>query len=242
MMNAMKYLIAIVSLSLLAALSTFAQNPGGCPTVEVIAPEGLTIMGDEVIFRAKLSGSDKPPDMSYKWIVSAGKITEGQGTGRITVIIEEDSGVQDQLIELIATVTAKGPDGTCVSTATEIANVIPNIGCMMPIDEYGASPWEDEQARLDNLFIQLRNSPNAHAYIEMAVPANETIEKTKKHIIKMVKHFRYRGPELDLGRLRFAVTKAEEGRRTRFLLIPDTATDPECSEGCTLINAKHLYF
>lgn len=236
MMDAMKNLVAIAVLTLLVTLSSRPQTPNGCPTVEVVGPSGITKVGDGMFFRANVSGTGADKLKTFEWKVSGGVITDGQGTDQIRATSAVDG------INITATVTVKSTEPSCEVTGSETAPVMANNLCTMPMDDYGDASWEEEQARLDSLFTDLNRNPDAHAYIEIAVPASESIEKTKKHIIKMVKHFRYRGPELDLGRLRFAVTKAESARNTKLWLIRDDATDPECAEGCTLINAKHLYF
>jgi hypothetical protein len=189
-----------------------------------------------MVFRAKVSGVASETVRSFDWTVSSGTITTGQGTDRIKVFSEENGS------NVTATVTIRGSGESCVSTASKTAVAPANIGCPMPADEYSEASWEDERARLDNLLVQIRNNPKAHAFIQMAVPPRVTIENTKKHIIKILKHFRSREPDFHLERLQFAVEKSEEYRFTRFWIIPEDATDPACAEGCTLINGKHLYF
>ncbi len=231
----MKGLVAIFVFTLLISAASPGQNVAECPKVEVVGPADLVMAGQTMVFRAKVSGISAGKITSFDWQISSGTITDGQGTDQIRVVSMEGDP------NLTATVTIKGPAESCVTSATEVYAVAPNEGCMSPIDEYGDSPWEDEQVRLDNLLFQIRDNPKTYAFVEMSILPKDTVENTKKHIIKMLKHVRKRDRDFDLGRLMFAVRRAREHRTTTFWIFPEAAAHPECADDCSLINGKHLF-
>lgn len=55
-----------------------------CPTIRIFCPD-TAIFGETVTFKASLTSVDPSAKLSYKWTVSAGTITEGQGTASIKV-------------------------------------------------------------------------------------------------------------------------------------------------------------
>jgi hypothetical protein len=160
--------VAILTLVIVADLSGQTVT---CPTVEVVGPAGVTAPGEAMFYRADVSGAGGEKVTSYKWTVSAGTIADGQGTDQIRIVSTREQAGSN----ITATVTVKGPGESCVATASETAPVMANIVSMMPADEYGETSWEEERARFDNLLIQLNHDPKLHAFIQMAVPANETL-------------------------------------------------------------------
>lgn len=74
-----------------------------CPTVSITRPSSV-VAGQPVTFTANLN---EPTDASYKWVVSLGTITKGQGTSSIMVDTSDLAGKT-----VTATVALQGV-GTC---------------------------------------------------------------------------------------------------------------------------------
>ncbi len=55
-----------------------------CPIVRLVGDEAVRI-GESATFTADIRGGNPQATVTYNWSVSAGTITSGQGTGRITV-------------------------------------------------------------------------------------------------------------------------------------------------------------
>jgi hypothetical protein len=154
----MKRLVLAITLASLAALplgGAAAPRPRECPTVSVSCPDMIS-GGTPVTFTATVGG---PAELTptYKWAVSAGTITSGQGTGSITV---DTAGVDNSLT---ATVEVGGLPESCQNSASCSASIF-RCG-LTKIDEYGNISFNDEKARLDNFAIELLNDPTAVGYL-----------------------------------------------------------------------------
>jgi hypothetical protein len=60
-------------------------RPYSCPVIKIACLPSESCCGPKYTFTANISGGYPDRDPSYKWIVSAGAITSGQGTGSIEV-------------------------------------------------------------------------------------------------------------------------------------------------------------
>jgi hypothetical protein len=98
--------------------------------------------------------------ISYKWTVSAGTITSGQGTSSITVSTDGLGG-QD----VTATVHVGELDPACPQTASCTTPIRPVVPHWRKFDEYGSIHFSDEKARLDNFAIQLQHEPTFNGYV-----------------------------------------------------------------------------
>lgn len=86
-----------------------ASNP--CPTVWVTCP-AVADSKQPIVFEASIAGGYALETVTYSWSVTAGKITSGQGTSKITV---DASGIARQSIT--ATVKVGGFNPLCWGTA-----------------------------------------------------------------------------------------------------------------------------
>lgn len=82
-----------------------------CPTVWVTCP-AVADSKQPIVFEASVAGGDPDVKVTYSWSVTAGKITSGQGTSKITV---DASGIGRQSIT--ATVKVGGFNPLCWATA-----------------------------------------------------------------------------------------------------------------------------
>ena len=127
-----------------------------CPTVSVSCPSDVD-QGSAITFSASAGDAN----VTYNWSVSAGSISNGQGTSSITV---DTAGLGGQTVT--ATVEVGGLDPSCSRTASCSTNVrTPPVNNPTKFDEYGNIRFNDEKARLDNYAIQLQNQPGSQGYI-----------------------------------------------------------------------------
>lgn len=97
-----------------------------CPTVAVSCPEKAE-SNQSMKFQAHVYGGDPTVKVTYTWSVSAGKITNGQGTSTITIDV---SDITPETIT--ATVSTGGHDPACVTTASctmRTAGAVGKAGC-----------------------------------------------------------------------------------------------------------------
>ena len=89
----------------------------------------------------------------------------------------------------------------------------------------------------------MRSNPDAQAYVNVSMGSEETLDDTKKHIVKMLKFLKKRDKDFDLGRLTFGIGKAQPfpyGHYVRVFLVALGGNAPKC-EDCTMLNGKDLY-
>jgi len=119
------------------------------------------VSGQESIFSVSVDAAASDVKFAYKWEVSAGAVTAGQGTPSLKVDTT-GAGVHS----VTATVEVTGLPATCTRHASCTTGIIQLIRCERPLDFYGNIPFEDEQARLDNFAIELQNDPTSTGYIQ----------------------------------------------------------------------------
>jgi hypothetical protein len=129
-----------------------------CPNIASSCPDAVD-QGTPITFTATV-GPGTPPASEYKWTVSAGTITSGQGTTSITVSTDNAGGQS-----ITATLEVGGVDPSCGRTTSCTTAVRPPPSVPRKFDEYGNIRFNDEKARLDNYAIQLQNEPTAQGYI-----------------------------------------------------------------------------
>jgi len=174
----------ILSIVLLLASASVirAQTPLTCGTVTIDGPSEVE-QGTPMVFKAKITGMIHPTKPEFKWKLSAGTITTGQGTEEIVV---DSTGLGGQVVT--ATVELSGVPQGCkaASRATQVKG--PAIACFLPFDRYGDLRFEDEKARLDNFAIQISNEPLSIGQILMAA-GQETFENETRDRLARAKSY-----------------------------------------------------
>lgn len=195
-------LIQILSVLLLLTLVVGAQTPlTPCSGVDINGPSEAE-PGAPLVFKAKLTGAIQANKPEFKWKISAGTITSGEGTDEITV---DSTGLGG--VEVIATVEISGAQPGCKVSSSKATQVkAPLLTCGLPFDQYGDLAFEDEKARLDNFAIQLFNEPLAIGQIVMSAGQetfeNETTERlarAKSYLVNVRGTDRNRIITLDCG-------------------------------------------
>ena len=136
-----------------------------CPyPVNVTAPAQVGD-GDIVTFTADV-GYQGPSALNYTWTVSppAARILSGVGTPTITV---DSSGLGNRRVTAILVVDDGSGDRNCRQTAQAATGVgaLPTIAPPKRFDEFPSIAHDDDKARLDNLAIELQNSPGTTGYV-----------------------------------------------------------------------------
>lgn len=191
--------------------------PCNCPSLSVTGPGGITAPGGTMTFTANLSGGDQN-NITYNWSVSAGEITQGQGTPSITVQVPNDNSVTN----VTATVNIGGTDPACncPATAQETAGVTTPVG-PREFDNLPNLSNDEVRARLDNFFAELQSDPTAQGYVITYGPARAVT--TRERLIR--NHIAFRNQ--DASRFTFVQGgDTGEGIRTRLVLVPAGATPP----------------
>ena len=137
-----------------------------CPyTVAVSAPASVSD-GDLITFTSDAAYNGTAA-LNYTWTVSpaAARITSGAGTPTITV---DSTGLGSSRVTAILVVDDGSGDRNCRQTAqSSTATIVPVAPLVEPrrFDEFPSVTFDDDKARLDNLAIELQNTPTASGYI-----------------------------------------------------------------------------
>lgn len=174
-----------VALILLAYSSqgALAREGGGqnCPVISVSQLESSST-GQTQIYKANIQGGDPSVSPAFKWSVSGGKITGGQGTSEVSVYAKGNNLVT-------VTVEVIGYYASCPNKAA-YSRVVDRV---MPrkFDEYGNLKFTEERSRLDQFARSLEKEPNGKGYI-MVYDATDALraeackrgEKARNYLIK----------------------------------------------------------
>ena len=219
-------LIQILSVLLLLTLASVvsAQTPATCGIVGIDGPSNTVEPGTPLVFKVRTTGMLHTTKPEFKWKVSVGTITNGQGTDEITVDTARLGG-QD----ISVTVELSGAPLGCNGSASTTAQIgQPPLACGHRFDEYGDIKFEYEKARLDNFAIQLSNEPLASGYIAMTAgeetfqnEATERLDRAKSYIVNVRGIDPVRVVTVDCG-----FTK---DLTIRLWIVPFGATPPDCS-------------
>lgn len=216
------YIPAVLLLLTLASVIT-AQTPlTTCATIEI---DGLSEVdpGTVLVFNARIAGPIHTTKPEFKWTVSAGTITSGQGTEIITV---DTTGLGGQ--DVTATAELNGAPPGCKGSASRTAKIKPPpIGCGRPFDEYGDISFEDEQARLDNFAIQISNELLSTGHILMFA-GRETFENETAQRLARAKSWIVDVRGIDRNRIVTVDCGFAPELRIQLSIVPVGASPPSC--------------
>jgi hypothetical protein len=143
---------------------TVTKSP--CPyPVNISAPVSVND-GDLITFTSDVAYSGSAP-LNYTWTVSPAeaRIVSGAGTATITV---DSTNLGNQRVMATLVVDDGSGDAMCRQTAQAATNVVkkemPPPECRV-FDQFPSVAFDDDKARLDNLAIELQNTPDSIAYI-----------------------------------------------------------------------------
>ena len=136
-----------------------------CPyPVNVSAPSAVND-GDVITFSADVNYGGTSA-LNYTWTLSpaSARIISGAGTPTIQV---DTTGLGQQRVSAILVVDDGSGERTCRQTAQANTNVIPPPPVVKNkcYDCFPFTAFDDTKARLDNLAIELQNSPSSRGYI-----------------------------------------------------------------------------
>lgn len=162
-----KFLGIVLFLALqLISTVTFAKSQtiinDSCPNFSVIEPQSPVRAGEPMEFTVQAKDIDEKNISGYNWSVSAGLITNGQGSPKITV---DTKGLEGATIT--ATVSVEGNFLDVCEKKASGSGVVEQDRKADLIDKFSASAGncEEVQARMDRFFIELGSDPTATGYI-----------------------------------------------------------------------------
>lgn len=215
--------ILTVILFLAFASTVGAQTPLECGIVDIDGPSQVG-PGEPLQFKAKITGMSHTTKPEFKWKVSAGTITAGQGTDEITV---DSVGLNG--LDLIVTVELSGAPLGCKGTASRTTQVKPfGFVCGLPLDSFGDIKFEDEKARLDNFAIQLSNEFLAIGYILMSA-GQRTFKGEAQARLARAKSYLMNVRGMDPNRIVTVDCGFSQELSIKLYISPLGPTPPDCS-------------
>ena len=143
---------------------TVTKSP--CPyPVNISAPVSVND-GDLITFTSDVAYNGSAP-LNYTWTISPAeaRLVSGAGTQTITV---DSTGLGGQRVSATLVVDDGSGDPLCRQRAQASTNIVgkipPPVECR-PFDQFPSIAFDDTKARLDNLAIELQNTPDMTAYI-----------------------------------------------------------------------------
>jgi hypothetical protein len=184
--------------------------------VSLTASQSSITQGESVRLNAKVD-SGSPDDLTFSYTVSAGRII-GQGTPNVNWDL---SGVRPgTYTATLAVDTQNSSCGTTTDTITiEVSHDTTEKSSIF--DQYPTkSPSEEEQARLDNYFVALRNDPTATGYIIVSGSASEVNSK-----LKNIRNY-INSRKFDASRITLVNGGASRNATIQLWIVPAGAAPP----------------
>lgn len=205
-----------------------AELPTSTPTYEkadiVYCPE-IRVTGDgykfdknePLTFSIVLNGTSPDQKPKFEWNVSAGEITEGQGTDRIEV---DWSKTSTKRIRGIVTIRNLSPECKNSDSASIEVGLSPIL-----IDQFEHIAYSWMAARIDAFMIPLMNMPEATGYILIygsRTKGKREAVATNKRIIEYVTFRRF-----DISRIVFVDGGYRDELFVQFYSVPPGVEPPK---------------
>jgi hypothetical protein len=162
-----------------------------CPYPVNVSAPSVVNDGDVVTFTSDVAYNGSSA-LNYTWTLSpaSARIISGAGTPTIMV---DTTGLGKQRVAAILVVDDGSGERTCRQTAQANTNVIPLAPPIVKQKCYDCFPFtafDDTKARLDNLAIELQNTPTSQGYIivyagrgSRAGQADRLIKRAKDYLV-----------------------------------------------------------
>jgi hypothetical protein len=190
-----------------------------CPTVELVAHEGVVQPGESFTVTANAKGADKA---AYNWTVSAGTIESGQGTSSVSIKTDTDMGGSS----ITVTLDLKVPDGfpACQTYYSETVALAETPKPVLFDELPTAAACEYGNARLDSFFAELNNNPESQAYIVIyATPERVGAAGNREQLARNFMRFR----NFDPSRITFVRGPYRKNAITQFWRVPPGSAAPD---------------
>ncbi|MDX6696511.1 MAG: hypothetical protein QOF02_4114 [Blastocatellia bacterium] len=198
-----------------------------CPyPVNVSAPTSVA-EGDLITFSSDVSYGGSSA-LNYTWTISpaGAKIVRGSGTPTITV---DTSGLGGQPVSAIIVVDDGSGDRSCRQSARATTDVIKPPEAVI-FDRVPPVTYDDLKARLDNLAIELQNTPTAQGYI-FVYTAPSSRPGQYERLSKRVSDYLTQKRQIDSSRLVILNGGNRETDFYEFWIVPQGARPPQATPG-----------
>lgn len=189
-----------------------------CPDISIVCPTNIGI-DQPLTFKADVTGGNVVAPPVFAWTVSAGTITEGQGTNTIKV---DTSGLAGQTVR--ASLSVGGYHLECAADCA-VSIPLPKLKSTR-FDEFPDIARNDEKARLDNFAIELQNDPKATAHV-IVYPGRSSKRGEVQHHSSRIVEYLVHSRGLDERRIVTIVGSPRDALLVELWVTPEGATPPK---------------
>jgi hypothetical protein len=200
-----------------------------CPYPVSVSAPSVVDDGDVITFSSDVAYGGTSP-LNYTWTVSppSARILSGAGTNTVTV---DSTGMGKQKITAILVVDDGSGDTSCRQMAQATVDVTSPPPPIIPprkFDEFPSVAFDDDKARLDNLAIELQNSPDATGYLFVYSGKNSRVGQADRLGARALDYLtNTRG--IDVQRIQVINGGYRETDYYEFWLVPQGAQTPQPS-------------
>ena len=160
-----------------------------CPYPVNVSAPSVVNDGDVITFASDVNYGGSSA-LNYTWTVSPASAQIVSGAGTPTIMVDT-TGLGKQRVSAILVVDDGSGERVCRQTAQATTNVIPPpVVKQKCYDCFPFTAFDDTKARLDNLAIELQNSPTSQGYIivysgrgSRAGQADRLIKRAKDYLV-----------------------------------------------------------
>jgi hypothetical protein len=197
-----------------------------CPYPVNVSAPSVVNDGDVITFASDVAYAGSSA-LNYTWTISpaSARIISGAGTPSIMV---DTTGLGKQHVTAILVVDDGSGERTCRQTAQANTNVIP----LPPIvkqkcyDCFPFTAFDDTKARLDNLAIELQNSPGSQGYI-IAYAGRSSRAGQADRLIKRAKDYMVNQRGIDASRISVINGGTRDTDYFELWVVPQGAEPPQ---------------
>lgn len=200
-----------------------------CPYPVSVSAPSVVDDGDVITYSSDVAYGGTSP-LNYTWTVSPAsvQILSGAGTKTITV---DSTGMGKQKITAILVVDDGSGDTSCRQMAqatVEITAPPPPPNPPRKFDEFPSVAFDDDKARLDNLAIELQNTPDATGYLFVYSGKNSRAGQADR-LSARAQDYLVNQRQIDSQRMVVINGGYRDTDYYEFWLVPQGATPPQPS-------------
>lgn len=200
-----------------------------CPyPVNVSAPTSVA-EGDLITFSSDVAYEGSSA-LNYTWTISpaGARIVRGAGTPTITV---DTSGLGGQSVAAIIVVDDGSGDRACRQSAQALTDVVTPVKSFI-FDRVPPVTYDDLKARLDNLAIELQNTPSAQGYIFVYTAPGSRAGQYDR-LAARVQDYLVKQRQLDSSRFVLVNGGNRDTDFYEFWIVPQGAQPPQATPSLT---------
>lgn len=200
-----------------------------CPYPVNVSSPASVAEGDLITFSSDVSYGGSSA-LNYTWTISpaGARIVRGAGTPTVTV---DTSGLGGQSVAAIIVVDDGSGDRSCRQSARATTDVIKPPEAVI-FDRVPPVTYDDLKARLDNLAIELQNSPNSQGYI-LVYTAPSSRAGQYDRLAERVRDYMVNKRGIDSSRLVIVNGGNRDTDFYEFWIVPQGAQPPQATPGVT---------